>query len=81
MPTTRINQLFVTNIVQKERLTNVSNISLKFSELLEYLEATVPSDRYLAIVKTKLEEACFFAKRGYANIAGNSDPQFDSPIE
>ena len=39
-----------------------------FNELLDKLVNCVPEGRYLAIVRTKLEEACFYAKKGMATI-------------
>lgn len=41
-------------------------IAIAFDNLLERLKEDVPAGREFAIVKTKLEEACFFAKKGMA---------------
>ncbi|HEX2617651.1 MAG TPA: hypothetical protein VHL57_08920 [Flavobacteriales bacterium] len=38
-----------------------------FDELLTRLKLVVPPGRYLSVVQTKLEEACFFAKKGMAS--------------
>lgn len=46
-----------------------------FTEFQEQLEKVVPPGRYLAIVKTKLEEACFFAKKGMATQAVNQSKE------
>jgi hypothetical protein len=42
-----------------------------FNSLLITVREHVPEGRELSIVKTKLEEACFFAKKGMANVAEN----------
>lgn len=44
-----------------------------FSILLDGLEANGVTGRDLALVKTKLEEACFCAKRGMASLPENQE--------
>jgi len=44
-----------------------------FEEALSRIESYVPDSRELAIVRTKLEEACFFAKKGMAAQASNQE--------
>lgn len=42
-----------------------------FDDVLSKLNTHVPAGRELAIVRTKLEEACFFAKKAIANDLAN----------
>jgi hypothetical protein len=56
-------------------------IACKFHELLSALEALVPTpdrdspgSREMAILRTKLEEACFFAKKAMASNPANCTP-------
>lgn len=44
-----------------------------FSILLDGVEAAGVTGRDLALVKTKLEEACFAAKRGMASLMENQE--------
>lgn len=44
-----------------------------FSNLLEDVEKLGVTGRELAIVKTKLEEASYFAKRGVASLTENQE--------
>lgn len=48
-------------------------IAESFSRLLDELEEVCPQSRELSIVKTKLEEAAFFAKRSMAQQAENCE--------
>ena len=50
-------------------------VALEFDRLLDYVETVVPLGRELSIVKTKLEESCFFAKKGIANALENQRVQ------
>jgi hypothetical protein len=43
----------------------------RFDALLTAIIAWIPASRELSIVRTKLEEACFFAKKGIANVPEN----------
>lgn len=56
-------------------LANANSVRTHFDGLLQ---AIVPlfakgNERYLSIVKTKLEEACFFAIKGIAKPAGGGN--------
>jgi hypothetical protein len=51
-----------------------------FEDCLAKLSTHVPASREFSIVKTKLEEACFFAKKAIANDPANqlaNDPSAD----
>lgn len=51
------------------------DIAKQFSVCLNHLEAIIGADgREMAIVRTKLQEACFFAKRAMAVKAENQEP-------
>jgi len=45
-----------------------------FSDCLDQIERIVPTCRELAIVRTKLEEAGFFAQKGMAGDPENQGP-------
>ena len=47
-------------------IERAKRIQSAFEQVVADLEEVVPAGRELSIVKTKLEEACFFAKRGMA---------------
>jgi hypothetical protein len=49
------------------------DIAVAFSDLLDRLEAQGITGRDMALVKTKLEEACFVAKRGMASLPENQE--------
>lgn len=53
--------------------TKARALALIFSTALEQIEATGVTGRELALVKTKLEEASYFAKRGIASLPENQE--------
>lgn len=55
-------------------LAKAQAIADKFSELLFELEHLVPPGRHASVMRTKLEEACFFAKKGMAFAPENKEP-------
>lgn len=59
-------QLFKFHKLTEDGEEKARLIALHFSTLLHALENVVPPGRELSVVKTKLEEACFFAKKGMA---------------
>lgn len=61
-----IHKEFQVHMLTEEGKAKAKEIAEGFSDLLTKIDALVPAGRELAIVKTKLEEACFFAKRGMA---------------
>lgn len=59
---------FAVHILNEEGKGKAAGLSASFNSLLNYLEATCGTDgREMAIVRTKLEEACFFAKKAVAS--------------
>jgi hypothetical protein len=74
-----MNKEFEVHILNDMGKTKARLIAEAFDELLTKLTdapiGTPCSDgRYLAIVKTKLEEACFFAKKNMASDESNTEP-------
>lgn len=61
---------FAVHMLNETGKTKAAAIAEVFDTALTALEELVPPGREIAIVRTKLEEACFFAKKGMA-----SDPK------
>jgi hypothetical protein len=57
---------FETHLLNETGIGRAKVIGLAFQSLLTELSQYCASGRELAIVKTKLEEACFWAKRAMA---------------
>lgn len=57
---------FAVHKLNQAGLTAAADIGEIFSRAVIELETLVPPGREMAIVMTKLQEACFFAKRGIA---------------
>lgn len=53
--------------------TKAHALALVFSSALDQIESAGVAGRDLALVKTKLEEACFCAKRGIAALPENQE--------
>jgi hypothetical protein len=58
---------FTVHMLNDEGKKNARAIAEAFDELLTKLEALCPVGRELALVRTKLEEASFFAKKAMAS--------------
>lgn len=61
-----MSPLFDSKRLNDDGVRNVAEVRAAFDALLAKVETLTPSGRELAIVKTKLEEACFFAVKGIA---------------
>lgn len=61
-----MNPLFRTHKLSPSGFTKAIAIAKAFDTLLGTLEAYCTNGREFAILKTKLEEACFFAKKAMA---------------
>lgn len=69
---THIDHLFQFHKLNEVGIQRALHIADTFTRCLRELETLVPtSTRELSIVKTKLEEACFFAKKAMANSPQN----------
>lgn len=60
------DDLFTYRRLNAHGYAKIHNVNNSFSILLDNLKKIVPDGRHLAIVKTKLEEAVFFAHKGIA---------------
>jgi hypothetical protein len=58
-----IDPLFKGTALSNEGLDHVTAIAESFTQLLQILENICPKGRELSIVRTKLEEASFYAKK------------------
>jgi len=71
-PTTRpTDPLFQVHRLNDDGMKNAQKIAEAFDLLLTHLRLLCTDGRALSIVKTKLEEACFFAKKAMASTKAN----------
>lgn len=61
------NPEFEVHLLNEAGIAKAKSIANQFDSLLDALKDVIPASRELSIVKTKLEEASFFAKKGMAN--------------
>jgi hypothetical protein len=58
------NPEFQTNRLNTSGQQKADEIASWFDELMDNLKVHVPDGRYNALIKTHLEQACFYAKKG-----------------
>lgn len=77
-----MNKEFQTHVLSPEGLAKCRDVAKKFSDLLDYLcgDGVCVHGRELAITKTKLEEACFYAKKALASNMANQK-LMELPVE
>jgi hypothetical protein len=74
-PTTPADPLFSHNRLNVQGVDKVTRVQDAFTKLLRELEGiTALGGREGAIVRTKLEEACFYAKKNISLIKENQEP-------
>jgi hypothetical protein len=66
-----IDPLFTYVLLNDAGREKATNIARYFTALLEELEVVCPKGRELSIVRTKLEEASFYAKKSLVHYEGN----------
>ncbi len=66
-----MNDQFTVHKLNAGGLQKAQAIAEAFDLLLEKLKLELPEGREFSLVKTKLEEACFFAKKGMAKQSEN----------
>lgn len=66
-----IDPLFQFHKLNEHGIEQAQDIAIQFSCLLNQLTSICPPGREFSIVKTKLEEAAFFAKKSIANLPDN----------
>lgn len=64
---------FQVHKLNEQGVQRANKVAILFDALLSDLSLVVSDGREFAIVKTKLEEACFFAKKSIANQPGNQE--------
>lgn len=64
---------FKVHMLNENGKHKATEIALRFSTLLEAIEASGVTGRELALVKTKLEVASYYAKRGVASLPENQE--------
>jgi hypothetical protein len=68
-----ISNLFKVHKLNEEGMKNANLIAESFDGLVCYLSKLCPDGREFSIVKTKLEEAAFFAKKAMAGLPDNQE--------
>jgi hypothetical protein len=68
-----MDPLFSVHRLNEEGLQSAADIASIFDECLQRLKSFCPDGRELSIVRTKLEEAAFFAKKSMANVPENQE--------
>lgn len=63
----KLHEAFAVHKLNEHGMMRAHEVAYEFHQTLENLKALGVDGRYLAIVTTKLEEACFFAKKGMAS--------------
>jgi len=68
-----MNKEFTFHKLTNEGMAQAKAIADLFDSLLDQLKHYCPEGREFSLVKTKLEEACFFAKKAMANVSENQE--------
>lgn len=68
-----MNKEFQVPVLSESGLEKARFIADAFDELLDKLDEVCESCRELAITRTKLEEACFFATKAMLHATGNTE--------
>ena len=66
-----MNTEFKVHLLNQNGINKAKNIASVFDECLNELKQMCPEGREFSIVKTKLEEASFFAKKSMAKDSEN----------
>jgi len=70
-----LDPLFEVHKLNELGLKKAHEIAFLFNDTLKKLKSYVPEGRELAITKTHLESACFFAKKAMSNDPVNQEPE------
>ena len=68
-----INPLFQVHKLNEDGLILAGTIAISFGHLLSDLIHMCPEGREFSIVKSKLEEACFYSKKAMASNPDNQE--------
>lgn len=66
-----LHEAFAVHMLNAEGIEKATDIAETFDEMLSVLQTVCPPGRAFSIVVTKLEEACFFAKKSMAQDPNN----------
>lgn len=75
-----MNSEFAVHILNEKGILQAKEIALQFDNLLNYLKDACIEGREFSIVKTKLEEASFFAKKSMATKLVNQSMDNDKKV-
>ena len=65
---------FKVHLMNDKGIVKMKEMAEHYNYLMHNIDGLIPDGRYKAIVKTKLEEACFFSKKGIASDESNQLP-------